>query len=225
MKYLNFSESIDIMFTKLLQVKYPVEITQRYQSYIRDLKLKDFLTITEFKFTIDEVVNRITIHKNYTKKEILRITNDTILNGLNEDIHLKFISEGLSDIDLIFRRIMETKKFICIKFNNHSENFKQIENKNIFKIRNKACKFHRVKSHDDNEFITQKKERKFKDSINNVSNYRLHFIYINLNSKSIIKALIDSGVAKSFIKKKLLSEYQVKSLINEGHQIKASRVY
>ncbi|KAG0438086.1 hypothetical protein DMUE_3315 [Dictyocoela muelleri] len=151
MTQINFSENIDFLCTKLLQVKYQVEITHRYQIYLKYLKLKDFLTITEFKFTIDEVVKRMTIHKNSTKKEIQRIKNDKISNELYEDIHLKFISEDESDVDSIFRRIMETEKFICVKLNNHSENFKQIENKNSFKIINKWCIFHRVKSHDDNE--------------------------------------------------------------------------
>ncbi|KAG0435671.1 hypothetical protein DMUE_4605, partial [Dictyocoela muelleri] len=187
--HINFSENINTMFTKLLQIKYPVETTHRYQNYLRDLKLKNFLTINEFKFTIDEVVKRMTIHKNYTKKEIQRITNDTILNGLNEDILLKFISEGVLDVESIFRRIMETEKFICEKPNNHSENFERKVNKNSLKIKNKWCNYHRVKSHNDKECLTQKK-KKYNDSLNNVSNFSLPFIYINLNSKSIIKALI-----------------------------------
>ncbi|KAG0435282.1 Transposon Tf2-6 polyprotein, partial [Dictyocoela muelleri] len=219
---INSYEDIDKIFSTLLQHKYQTETMQRYQNYLREIKLKNFLTINEFKFAIDEVIKRITIHRNYTKREIQRLYKDTFLKGINEDIHLKFISDGICDVENIFNRIMETEKFIYGNpIYSQGINVKK-ENKFRIKPKNKWCRLHRVKSHDDKECLAQKKNFKSNESLNNIYNYLLPFIYVNFNKDTVIKVLIDSGATKSFIKSKLLSKKQIDTLINSNQIIKTA---
>ncbi|KAG0435716.1 hypothetical protein DMUE_4577 [Dictyocoela muelleri] len=109
------SDNLDNIFTKLLQMKYPIETSQHFTNYLKGLKMKNFYTIKEFKFAIDEIIKRITLHKDYTRKEIQRLVDDDIINGIEISIILKFISEGISDTQTIFDRINKTEKFIISK--------------------------------------------------------------------------------------------------------------
>ncbi|KAG0441539.1 hypothetical protein DMUE_0980 [Dictyocoela muelleri] len=87
----------------------------RYSQYLRNIKLKDFYFVDDYKLAVEEVIKRIEIHKAYTQKESTRIYEEAFLYGIENKKSSKFISEGISDVSAIYERITETGKYIISK--------------------------------------------------------------------------------------------------------------
>ncbi|KAG0439588.1 hypothetical protein DMUE_2327 [Dictyocoela muelleri] len=201
--YVKSDDDIEIVFTKILKHKYPENLNIRYNRYLQNLKLKNFQTIEQFKYAIDETIKRISIHKNYSKKEILRITNETFINGIDEKVLLKIIADGITEPEKIFERINEVEKFILSRTNTNIHKEKFPVQKINSKYNKKWCKFHQSKTHNDDECLVQKNS---KNKINNIKNYLLPFIYAKSPLSRNIKILIESGASSSFINANLIEE-------------------
>ncbi|KAG0435475.1 Retrovirus-related Pol polyprotein from transposon 17.6, partial [Dictyocoela muelleri] len=187
------NNDIDSIFMNLLQHKYPITSNNRYNNYLKNLKLKNFYTIEQFKFAIDETVKRMTIHKGYTKKEILRIKNEALISVIDENVLLKLALDGITEPDKVYERINDFEKFLLSKIKD-IKSMNKIEQK---KVKNKWCDLHKSKSHSNDQCLVQKKDAKNK--INHINDYTLLYIFINSLFSKYTKVLIDSGASKSFI--------------------------
>ncbi|KAG0436421.1 hypothetical protein DMUE_4237 [Dictyocoela muelleri] len=125
------------------------------------------------------------------------ISNDTLINGIDENVVLKLVSDGITDPTIVYERINKFEKYEFSKETSFKKSYKKIFHDINFKKSNKWCKLVKSKYHDDNECIVHK--RNSEQKINNVKNYSLPFIFANLNLYNPLKILIDSGAEKLFI--------------------------
>ncbi|KAG0436897.1 hypothetical protein DMUE_3984, partial [Dictyocoela muelleri] len=115
--------------------------------------------VTDYNFAINETIKRLAIHDKYSKREIERIEEDAFMNGIDRRILFKFMSEDLTSPNLILSRIAETEKYILSNIKN-SENV-NVHNlyRNTNEVKEKWCKFHKVKTHDNDECLAQKRNK------------------------------------------------------------------
>ncbi|KAG0436863.1 UBA domain-containing protein Mud1 [Dictyocoela muelleri] len=136
-----------------------------------------------------------------------RKTNEALINGLPDDLLLKYSELGIYDAEKIIERISETEKLILALEESKKSSINNIElsESNTEPIKRKWCRFHKSKTHDDKDCIAQKsnqtkiKNGKEKPKINNIKLYTLPYIFFNLLDGHIVKALVDSGASFSFI--------------------------
>ncbi|KAG0436291.1 hypothetical protein DMUE_4294 [Dictyocoela muelleri] len=162
----------------MLKRKYALSSTHRFTQHLREIKLKDYVTVHEYEFEIDDTIKRVQIHKKYSQNELKRIHDDSFLCGIENLILTKFISDGISDAMTVFERIFKTEKFIISKIPKKNEKHTRHEFPKQHNTSKRYCLLHKTRTHSNEECLTQgKNHEKAKKKF---SNYVLPYIYMYL---------------------------------------------
>ncbi|KAG0435490.1 Transposon Tf2-6 polyprotein, partial [Dictyocoela muelleri] len=195
------SSDLEKAFKEILIAKYPTQTNFRYKRFLKNLKLNNFYSVINYKYAIDETLKRMKIHKGYSKLELKRLSEESFIDGIPDNILTKFISEGQKTYSQIFERISDTETFI-ISRNCSNE---------IYKIKDSQkntmwCKYHKSITHDDKDCVVQNDFRKNKNGkINNIKDYTiLPYLFSRTDSNNSFKVLFDTGSTSSFINYKFL---------------------
>ncbi|KAG0433575.1 hypothetical protein DMUE_5402 [Dictyocoela muelleri] len=218
---IEFKTCIEEIFVCMFKAKYSKSTIHTLQHYFRNLHLDKFHTTYEYKTAIDETIKRINIHKSYTQKEIKRLTEETFMFGIEDAILTKFISEGITDFDKIYERMVETENFIISKHVNNEKGNPKNKVGNLANNEKKWCRYHKVNTHNNNECLVQNKV-KVKEKINKISDYSLPYIFIKSTNQNTLKLLIDSGSTSSFINHNTLEEEKWPISYTEPIEIKTA---
>ncbi|KAG0439232.1 hypothetical protein DMUE_2578 [Dictyocoela muelleri] len=103
--------------------------------------------------------------------------------GIEDSILTKFISEGITDFDKIYERMVDNENFIISKHVNNEKGNPKNKVRNLANNEKKWCRYHKVNTHNNNECLVQKKV-KGEEKINKLSDYSLPYIFIKSTNQN-----------------------------------------
>jgi hypothetical protein len=146
-----------------------------------------------------------------SKLELAKREEKAFLCGLDKNTTLKFASEGVSDYKIIYKRIKDIENILMENLQFGTPACKEKDQKQWTR---KWCKLHRTSSHNNDECITQMRERRsdkknnYKDDkkerskINNVNYSFLSTLHCKFKNSLInTEIMLDTGSSISLIRK------------------------
>ncbi|KCZ80035.1 hypothetical protein H312_02553, partial [Anncaliia algerae PRA339] len=202
-------KSCESRLEELLRLKFPKQDSFYYQEKLISIKQKNFYLIEDYYKEIEEITKRLAIAQSMSQKEIQRTITNSFFAGLDNKCRVKFIEDGIQEIEIIMRRISEVERFLIEK--NHKPPQQNTEHSREIrrdKYKTKFCHYHKTASHNDTECLAQKNttgngdRKKYKASVIKDSSSYSSLIKLNIfleSSKNVIEALIDSGATRCYI--------------------------
>jgi hypothetical protein len=229
-------ETLNQKFNALLEAKFPSNDALKYYTQLTTLRQCDYLTIEEYKTSIEEVCKKLSICKKWNVESTNSKVEESFYNGLSRRTQLEMARLNVKSLGEMYQIIFTTESTMIeqIKANSarkkkvydespkhYNNNFRSDKSEHNHKQR-KYCKLHKTSSHGDEECRAQNKLEHKKSGSNTIKEPKSPKNFIELEGKideKRVKVLFDTGSTYNYINKNIIKELNKKPIDTETNTV------